>query len=206
MTHRKPACVLLDMGKVLVDFDLGRFRDFLREHSSMSTEELRQALVSDGLPAAYECGRISDGEFHAEVCRRLRADIPWEDFVRGWNSIFIDPPIVPEEYLGRLAGHAAVWIVSNTNRLHFEYVREAFGWARHASGFVLSYEVGAAKPERRIFEAALGRAGARPEDTVFVDDQGPNVEAALGLGIDAFLFSGADDFLNQLAVRGLSLT
>lgn len=198
-----PGCLLLDMGKVLVDFDLTRFRDFLRQYSGMSTDQLRQALIVDGFPAAYECGRIGDEEFHAELCRRVQSDIPWDEFVRGWNSIFLDDPIVPAAYLAGLSRKVAIWVVSNTNRLHFEHVRKRFEFARHARGFVLSYEVGVAKPDPRIFEKALETAGARPGDSIFVDDQVPNVEAASRLGIDAFLFVGMEDFAQQLARRGL---
>ena len=203
MSGKPPRCVFLDLGKVLVDFDLSRFRDFLVQRTLKSTEELLRALTSDGLPASYECGRISDEEFHAEVCRRLHSDIPWDEFVRAWNSIFVEDPIVPDTILSKLAGASAIWIVSNTNRLHFEHVRDALGLGRHATGFVLSYEVGAAKPDRRIFEAALVRAGVSAGDSVFVDDQEANVQAALGLGIDSFVFTGADDLVRQLALRGL---
>ena len=35
---------------------------------------------------------------------------------------------------------------------------------------ILSYEVGAYKPDQKIFEAALETAGSRPQECIFIDD------------------------------------
>jgi HAD superfamily hydrolase (TIGR01509 family) len=45
-----------------------------------------------------------------------------------------------------------------------------------------SSEVGAIKPENKIFEIATERAGVRPEEILFVDDSRPNIMAADKLG------------------------
>jgi putative hydrolase of the HAD superfamily len=45
-----------------------------------------------------------------------------------------------------------------------------------------SSEVGAIKPEKRIFEIAAERAGARPREILLIDDDTPNVMTADRLG------------------------
>lgn len=52
----------------------------------------------------------------------------------------------------------------------------------HAEEYVLSFEVGAAKPDRRIFEAALDRVGVAAEATLMVGDSVENDGAARDLG------------------------
>ena len=52
----------------------------------------------------------------------------------------------------------------------------------HADEYVLSFEVGAAKPDRRIFEAALDRVGVPAEETLMVGDSLENDGAAQDLG------------------------
>ncbi len=57
----------------------------------------------------------------------------------------------------------------------------------HAAGadsdeFVLSFEVGAAKPDRRIFDAALARLGVDAADTIMVGDSEENDGAAREVG------------------------
>ena len=50
----------------------------------------------------------------------------------------------------------------------------------------LSHEVGVLKPDARIFNTALERAGVEAERALFVDDQAANVAGARELGIDSF--------------------
>ena len=59
------------------------------------------------------------------------------------------------------------------------------------------------KPDPRIFAAALERAAAPASDALFVDDLEVNVEAARGLGIDAFRFRDKEQFVAELRARGL---
>ncbi len=52
----------------------------------------------------------------------------------------------------------------------------------HADEYVLSFEVGAAKPDLRIFEAALARLGVDAADALMVGDSEENDGAARALG------------------------
>lgn len=52
----------------------------------------------------------------------------------------------------------------------------------HADEYVLSFEVGAAKPDLRIFEAALARLGVDAADALMVGDSVENDGAARELG------------------------
>jgi HAD superfamily hydrolase (TIGR01509 family) len=47
------------------------------------------------------------------------------------------------------------------------------------------------KPEPAIFEYLLGRYGLSPNDTVFVDDSPPNIDAARSLGLKTVWFRDA---------------
>ena len=60
-----------------------------------------------------------------------------------------------------------------------------------------------AKPDRAIFEIAVGRAGLPAADLVFVDDNEANVAAAIEFGLDGIPFTGADDLRASLRERGL---
>ncbi len=68
--------------------------------------------------------------------------------------------------------------------------------------FVLSYEVGAAKPSARIYQEAIRRAGCRPEECFFTDDIALYVDAARQHGIDAVQFQSAAQIEVELRSRG----
>jgi 2-haloacid dehalogenase len=60
-----------------------------------------------------------------------------------------------------------------------------------------------AKPDPAIYRLALDKAGVRAKETLFVDDQPVNVEAARNLGIDTFRFLDPDQFVQELRARKL---
>ena len=203
MSRGSVRCALLDLGKVLVDFTLDPFRVAVERWTGVGADQLRAALLSDDLPHRYETGMMSDGEFHREVSCRLGKEIPFDDFAAAWNSIFLETPLLPDAWLAAISDRVPIWIVSNTNPLHFRHIRRSYSFFSYVRGCVLSYEVGAAKPDPRIFETALRAAGCEPCEAVFVDDQPVNVAAAAGLGVDALPFLSPAQFGREMRARGL---
>ena len=203
MTGRRYRAILLDLGKVLVDFDVREFGKRILPRAGVTADALRAAITAENLVVRYEVGAVDDEEFHRELCRRIGADIPWDYFLDAWTSIFLPTAILPDEVIGALAARAPLWIVSNTNRAHFDFIAGRFGFLRFFQGWILSHEVGAAKPDPSIFRMALERAGVEAQDALYVDDVLQNVEAGRRLGIDAFQFLGLPAFRDELALRGL---
>ena len=195
--------IFLDMGKVLVDYDFKLFSDRLCQSAEIDPELLRGALTGNSLHHTYELGQLNEDEFHGEVCRRLGKSMAREDFFAAWTGVFLPVPLLSEDLIRRLAERAQLWVISNTNKLHFDYLRARFSFFGLFKGFVLSHEVGAMKPDPRIFREALARAGSKASEALFVDDQIINVEAARELGIDAFQFLSSDQFTSELRKREL---
>jgi FMN phosphatase YigB (HAD superfamily) len=186
-------CFLLDLGKVLVDIDLGRLGASMQVLTGIGPVELHAAFTGNGLVAHYESGRISNQEFYSEFNARTGRRISFDDFASAWNAIFVPGQILGDAVIARLASLGDLWVISNTNPLHFGYVRENYAFLRHFRGCILSYEVGALKPDPAIFHAACARTGIAPEETVFVDDLLSHVETARSLGFQAIQFTGPSD-------------
>ena len=196
-------CILMDMGKVLVDIDLRRLGERLQAATGVGPEQLRAAFAADNLVARYESGRIGDAEFHREFCGRTRRDLPFEEFTAAWNSIFLPDPILDDDILGRLAAGCRLWVISNTNPIHYRFIQSHYGFLRHFAGCILSHEVGALKPEPTIFLRAVEKTGTAASCTLLVDDQETNVQAARALGFQAIRFVDPRRFAEDL--RSLAL-
>jgi putative hydrolase of the HAD superfamily len=69
--------------------------------------------------------------------------------------------------------------------------------------FALSYELGACKPARKIFDGAAKLAGVAPSEIFFVDDVTENVTAAREAGFDAVLYTTTRQLASDLRARGL---
>ena len=59
------------------------------------------------------------------------------------------------------------------------------------------------KPDRAIFQAAVERAGCRPEECFFTDDIAAYVEGARSLGIDAVQFESREQLEREMEARGM---
>jgi putative hydrolase of the HAD superfamily len=92
-------------------------------------------------------------------------------------------------------------ITNATSRLPRDLAR--LGLLDEFDAIINSSAVGAAKPERRIFLAALEALEARPATTLYIDDSPRHVQAAAELGIVSHVYTGYADMEQLFARYGL---
>ena len=93
--------------------------------------------------------------------------------------------------------------LSNWSAEMFPLARERFDFLAWFEGIVISGEVGANKPDQRIFDHLLEQFDIEPGRTVFVDDSPANIDAARGLGFWVIQFTGAAALRLELVGMGL---
>lgn len=68
---------------------------------------------------------------------------------------------------------------------------------------VTSFETGYAKPDKRIFEITLNRAGCNFNNTILIDDQKKNVDVVRRMGVKAILFRNSSQLLKRFDQFGV---
>jgi putative hydrolase of the HAD superfamily len=194
--------IIFDLGNVLVQFDFARWRQALEGFCPYAAAEIRRRIAATDLVERFETGLIEPPDFVAQLSRILALHMDYAEFCKLWSSIFTDP-LVPEAMLEGLAARYRLVLLSNTNAIHFETIRENYPLLRHFHDRILSYEVHAMKPRREIFQAALDRCGCRPEECFYTDDIAAYVEAAQRLGMDAVQFESLPQLERELKARGI---
>ena len=89
-------------------------------------------------------------------------------------------------------------LLSNMPREQWNGLAPRFAWLEHCDQLTLSFELGAAKPDERMYRHCLAGLGVEPHEAVFVDDRAENVAAARTLGMHAVQYAGVDDLRIQL--------
>ncbi|MGA9450427.1 MAG: HAD-IA family hydrolase, partial [Verrucomicrobiia bacterium] len=74
-----------------------------------------------------------------------------------------------------------------TNDLAVEHIRRNFPFFKKFDGYIFSYEVGAMKPEAKIYEVLEKLAGRSGADILYLDDRPENVAAGAARGWRAIL-------------------
>jgi glucose-1-phosphatase len=195
--------ILFDLGRVLIHFDFKRGYRALEGLCPYTAVEIPRRLAGTGLVERFETGLVEPREFVDQICRILDLKVDYEEFRAIWSSIFTDI-LIPESMLEGLGRRYRLVLVSNTNALHFEMIRETYGQLlRHFHHLVLSYEVRAMKPQPEIFQVAVERAGCRPEECFYTDDIAAYIEAARRMGIDAVAFESREQLEGEMRRRGI---
>ena len=179
--------VVFDLGKVLVDFDYSIAARKVAARSTKSLLNLISLLSSSSLIIQYECGLVTRREFFEQVRDAIgfRGDLA--EFSGYFADIFTElPPMIALHAELRRRG-VPTYIFSNTNDLAIEHVERNFPFFKNFDGYVYSCDVGAMKPDAKIYaamEKLCGRSGA---DIIYLDDRIENVEAGLVRGWRAIL-------------------
>jgi FMN phosphatase YigB (HAD superfamily) len=199
----KITTITFDLGNVLVRVDHLRFCRRLATLTALSPQEVYAQVFESGLEPGYDTGRLTSREFYHRVAAHFGVALPYPRFCDLWCDLF-DPMEGMAELVERLASRFPLFLLSNTNALHFDYIKERFGaLLQPFRAFVLSYVVGSRKPEPAIYQSLIRQAGRPPEEILFLDDKVSFVEAARGQGLTAWQFRSLQELRPELARHGL---
>lgn len=196
--------LIFDLGKTIVPFDFRRGYARLAPLCSYAAEEIPQRLRGCDLVTRFESGMIEPDVFVQELSAILELNCAFEEFQEIWGSIFLPDTLIPESLLAALRTRHRLVLLSNTNALHFDLLERRYPILQQFDELVLSYRVGAMKPETKIYQAAIAAAQCEPEECFFTDDIPAYVEGARAHGIDAVQFESCEQLERELRGRGLT--
>jgi len=194
--------LVFDMGHVFVDFDWSEVCKGFYERAGLNRAQFTEVLAYVG-SLGYEQGLVTTDQFLAAMNEKLSQKMTVEEFTQLWNFGFHENPQMAE-LLQSLRRQLPLYLLSNTNENHYSFVQSQFNVARHFKELILSYEVGFAKPDERIFQEVLKRSGLTAPECLFVDDLKANIDAASALGMKTIQFVTIEDLKERLTEYGIS--
>jgi glucose-1-phosphatase len=208
MENARIRTLLIDIGQVLVALDLPAVLDSIQPHTSLTLQEIERRLVKNPDILLYETGLISSQEICERITALLETPVSFEQFHDMWVTLFrIESDsggrLISPRLFRELKRCYRLVALSNTNQMHFDYLTRALPLVNEFDDLVLSHRVGAMKPDRRIYQAALEITSCAPEELFFVDDLPENVAAARKLGISSVIFTGEAQLRADLQRAGL---
>lgn len=196
--------IISDFGGVICTFDYRIFCRGLARRIGRTADQVLAAAFGDRLQVDFETGKLSGREYHRAVMARLQADVPYEEFTPVYGAIFTEIPATVD-LLRRLHTRYPLYLLSDTNEIHFAFVRERVKVLSLFHQFILSYQVGAMKPDPRIYGEALRRSGLPAGACVFVDDRAENVAGAARVGMHAVRFESPEQVAAELLRLGVTV-
>ncbi|MGL4292668.1 MAG: HAD family hydrolase [Bacteroidales bacterium] len=192
--------ILFDMGGVLIDLDRMKA---VKAFEALGFSDINDYLGDYGQKGAFlemEDGQISETEFY----NRIRQHIPQasnEQIAHAFMQFLQGFPVYKLKMLRDLKEQGyRMMLLSNTNPLMFPRIcdtyfkQEGLSINDYFDDIFLSYELGAIKPDSKIFRKVLEISGVKAEETLFIDDSAANLEASRYFGFETYLAPQNSDF------------
>ena len=198
--------LLFDFGNVLIDIDGQRAFSKLNE---LLIKENAQSVLEDVM-LKYETGRVSTDIFINTLLSQSHHATQALDIIEAWNSMLIGIPSYRLDMLEMLRRNYNVYMVSNTNEMHIEWIHRHLEKQHQVSDFEKRYFDGVyyshlvkdRKPNASIFQHIMDDAFITPETTLFMDDVPEYLEAAEKLGFGTYLVKEKEEIAEFLKVEG----
>jgi|TARA_Y100000310_G_scaffold345855_1_gene471476 putative hydrolase of the HAD superfamily len=194
--------IFFDLGNVITDFDE---TDMFKQWAAASNKPVSEIIKfhqGSRTRKAYERGEISSEQHYKKILEELDMKIKFNDFKKGFNEIFTLNKDV-EKLIRKLKGKYKLILLSNTNKMQYEYIKGKYKILEELDDYILSYEVGCRKPNPLIYYKALKKAKTLSFNCAYFDDIGEFIVVARTLGIKAFQFRNYKKLVNDLKKVGV---
>lgn len=194
--------IIFDFGDIFINLDK---QAPLLEMAKFGFTELTPEL--DTIFKEYEMGLLETDAF-IDKLQAIFTNATNQQIKDAWNSIILDFPEERLKFIEKLKSdnQYRLFLLSNTNDLHIEKVKESMGMERFNrfkncfEVFYLSQKMKMRKPNTDIYEFVLKENNLIAEETFFLDDTKENTDSASKLGIHCWnLQVGKEDVLETLS-------
>jgi putative hydrolase of the HAD superfamily len=181
--------IIFDLGGVILNIDLKRTENALRElgidnFSRYMTQSHVTFFFKD-----YETGKMDDAAFIKSIQALSVHTLKEEEVINAWNALLLDFPQERIELLQNLKRKYRLFLLSNTNLIHYRKFQEQI--FLQTGGYLedlfektyYSHTVGLRKPDVAIFQLVINENELNPAETLFVDDTEGNMEGAKQAGL-----------------------
>lgn len=196
--------LVFDFGGVIVDISRDNAVKRFQAIGVSNAEEVLDKYHQKGIFLEIEDGRISTEEFCRKLSDIAGKKISYEESRHAWLGFFDGLPLYRLECLEELRKNYNLYVLSNTNPFVMSWARStefsSLGKPLDAyfDKLYLSYEIGATKPDPKIFDYMIQDAGLNPSETLFIDDGAANIEMGQKLGFNTMQPINGEDWREEL--------
>ena len=191
--------IIFDFGGVLLNLDRQACIDAFVSLGFDNVDTYLNDYRQKGIFRQLEMGEVSVCEFFDGVRKAIGKPISDEQIADAWAQFVLDVPDQKLNLLLELQKKYRVFMLSNTNDIHVQrtfpryFEKDGHTLSDYFEKVYLSNELNMTKPDACIFEYVLQDASIQADETLFIDDAEPNVEAARELGFQTYQAKPGDD-------------
>ena len=196
--------IFFDIGGVLIDIHPERTYQYLSDSADVEVSMVKESFPWDAHDQ-YERGIMNNEDWFITYKESLPQPccLKRSDFWNAWKLLLGEEKNTVN-ILEALNKQYSIWLLSNTNPKHIQdEIEKRYLFPSLVNGAVYSFDVGVRKPEKEIYEIAMQRANANPQECLFIDDLLENIQAAKQIGIKGIHFISSEQLKQELVHLGI---
>ena len=196
--------IFFDIGGVLIDIHPERTYQYLSDSADVEVSMVKESFPWDAHDQ-YERGVMNNEDWFITYKESLPQPccLKRSDFWNAWKLLLGEEKNTVN-ILEALNKQYSIWLLSNTNPKHIQdEIEKRYLFPSLVNGAVYSFDVGVRKPEKEIYEIAMQRANANPQECLFIDDLLENIQAAKQIGIEGIHFISSEQLKQELVRLGI---
>ncbi|MDD4149041.1 MAG: HAD family phosphatase [Bacteroidales bacterium] len=186
--------IIFDLGNVILDIDTSRSETAFANYGLKNFKNLYTLAAQSEIFDRLEVGKITPKEFYAKFRQITNTKLSDNIIKDCWNTLILDYEPKRIELLKKLKTKYRTFILSNTNKIHYDFYTDLIKKTQNIDGLeslvekaYFSHEINLKKPGREIFEYVLQESNLIASETIFIDDNEPNINTATEMGFKTFL-------------------
>lgn len=182
--------LIFDLGNVLYDID---FKIMYQEFENLGITNIGALFTlneSHTLFLDLEKGRVSENDFYSQFRDLVKINLTDDQIKNAWNSLLIGFRNKSIDWVSSNNSSHPTFLYSNTNQIHYNHFIPQFEKEVASYAFenlfikpYYSHEMGMRKPDPASFVFILEKEGLLAHQTLFIDDNEPNILAAAAVGL-----------------------
>lgn len=201
----KYSVIVFDLGNVLIPFDYTKpIEHFNNLKPGLGDRFARLYKDNYHIHRSFEKGELSRSQYLAQMIEWLEGRMNGDEFCIIFSDIFtLNQDVI--DLLPKLKEHYTLCLLSNTNEIHKEYGYQHHEFLNYFDKLFLSHEVGAIKPEEKIYRAVEKFTGNPSGEHLFIDDIQEYIDGAKACGWDGIQFNSYGELLTEFNARRILL-
>ena len=195
--------IIFDLGNVILNIDyqstINAFEKIGIKNAKILYSKSSQTKIFDQL----ETGKITQEDFILEI-QKIIPQASKSEVINAWNAIIKDLPKSRVDILKNLKDKFSIFLLSNTNTIHIDYILKKIGKNKYDEFYNLfdkvyySHEVKLRKPDPNIFKLVINENNLKIKNTLFIDDSIQHINSAKKLGLQTYHLNNSIESLETI--------
>jgi len=194
--------IIFDLGNVVIKVNQKLMFDKLSKNRGKSAADIEKVYSKSSDRKKFERGEISPTQFYNSMKKSMALNLSFEEFRKIYTCMFSRNKEI-EKIIPKLKKKYRLVLLSNTDEMHYNFIKKEFQVLNYFDDFVLSYKAGMRKPNPLIFIEAVKKSKTTPWNCVYFDDIMEFVIVARLMGIKAFRYKDIRKLKRNLKESGI---